>query len=113
MNRRNWKEKDRRLERLVKTLKKTTKLSELCKLDKQYPGILIKFWREYGRDPNFVHWMTDMEKQDPNWEEYENSIEEPSNDPEPIKIEDNIIEDEELTVQEKIELIRKKYGNND
>ena len=100
----------------MKTLKKTMTLSELDKLDKQHHGILLKFWREYSKQPNFVHWFGEMEKKDPNWEEYQASKQhnpEPIPNIEPAKTEDNIIDDEELTVQEKIELIRKKYGNND
>ncbi len=118
-----WNQQQRRLKQMVKTLKKNTKLSELHKLDLEHRGVLIAFWREYGNEPNFVNWMTSMEKKDPDWndyiESYHENKEEVKPEPKPVEDiipeepEDNIIENKELSITEKIQLIREKYGNID
>ena len=62
-------QEEKRLNTLVKTIHKSTKLSELLKMDRENPGILHKFWRKYSKEPNFVHWYASMEKLEPNYKE--------------------------------------------
>ena len=118
-----WRREQMKLQALVKTLKRNTRLSELYELDKQHKGILLVFWRTYGNEPNFVNWVDKMEKKDPNWEEYysnqqfDESKPKPLDNPVEIIEEDNgeedIIDDEELSITEKIKRIQEKYGNYD
>jgi hypothetical protein len=103
----------------VKTLSKKTTLSELHKLDQECSGILTMFWRHHYKSQAFFFlWFDFMKSKDSNWEEYiakwRANYKEPElkplAKPEIIKEGQTTIQDK-LTVQEKIEQIRKKYGN--
>jgi len=106
-----WKKQQQKLRQIVTTLKKNTKLSELYQLNLQHPGLLTTFWREYGDNPNFVEWFSSMEKRDPNWEDHIKPHCQHSENSTPNITEDNIIRDEELSIKDKIRLIREKYDN--
>jgi len=60
-----WRQREKELDILVRTLNKSIDLSELITLDKEHRGILCKFWRtHYPKQVSFVEWLGYMENKE-------------------------------------------------